>query len=95
MTRRATRPEEDDPLCSGWNVVCPDGMKRHFPYHNLGDAESHAKFASDPKWIAKRGSCRLAPKPSKYELSFPPCPGGKHEVEPIMMAPHPQRRGEA
>lgn len=62
MTRRS---EENDPLCSGWQVVCPDGLKRHFPYHNLGDAESHARFASDPKWVAKRGSCRLAPKPSK------------------------------
>lgn len=60
-------------------VVCPDGLVRHLPYHNLGDAESHARRASDPEWFAKRG-CRLAPKPSILENAMTPCPGGKHDV---------------
>jgi hypothetical protein len=62
-----------------WNVVCPDGLIRHNPYHNLRDAESHARFASDPKWFSKHG-CRLAPKPGRQELLLPPCCGGKHEA---------------
>jgi len=82
-----------DALCSGWEVVCPDGVKRHYPYHNLGDARAHAKRASDPKWFAMRG-CRLAPKPSKLELSLPKCPGGRHEAKPILMEPH-RPRGQA
>lgn len=77
----------DDALCSGWEVVCPDGVKRHYPYHNLGDAKSHARLASDPTRFANRG-CRLAPKPSKLELALPKCPGGRHEVKPILMEPH-------
>lgn len=64
---------------AGWEIVCPDGRVRHFPYHNLGDAKSHARFASDPVHFAKRG-CRLAPKPSRLELGQPPCCGGKHAV---------------
>ena len=83
----------DDPLCSGWEVVCPDGLKRHNPYHNLGDARSHAEHASDPSWFQKRG-CRLAPKPAKLELSQPKCPGGRHVVKPILLEPH-RPKGQA
>jgi hypothetical protein len=72
----------NDQVNEGWEVVCPDGEMRHYPYHNLGDAESHARFASDPKWFAKR-RCRLAPKPSSKEVSMSPCPGGRHVVVAI------------
>jgi hypothetical protein len=65
---------------TGWIVVCPDGIRRHNPYHSLGDAEAHARRASDPEWFGKHG-CRLAPKPGRLEREAPPCPGGKHEVK--------------
>ena len=66
-----------------WEVVCPDGDVRHYPYHNRGDAEAHADRASDPSWFARRG-CRLAPKPAPLEASRPPCPGGRHEARPVL-----------
>lgn len=56
----------------GWEVVCPDGRMRHYPFHNEGDAASEARRAT-----AK--SChhpRL--KQSTLELSQPPCPEGEH-----------------
>lgn len=80
-----------DDICAGYEVVCPDGLIRHYPYHNRGDAEAHARKASDPKWFAKRG-CRLAPNPAKLELSMPPCSGGHHEIIPIPIV-HPAPRG--
>jgi hypothetical protein len=64
-----------------FEVVCPDDLVRHYPYHNLGDAESHAEIASRPE--AKRG-CRLALKTSRLEQSMPPCPGGHHTVRRIV-----------
>lgn len=62
-----------------YEVVCPDNLVRHLPYANKGDAEAHAKLASDPSWFKKR-SCRLAPKPSVFQTSMPPCGGGEHFV---------------
>lgn len=69
--------------CAGYEVVCPDGRVRTYPYHNQGDAESHVKIVNDPAWFAER-ACRLAPNPSKYELSKGPCPGGQHVARPIL-----------
>lgn len=83
-----------DLVCSGWEIVCPDGRVRHYPYHNHGDAQSHAEFASDPKWFAKRG-CRLGPESDELELSQPPCPGGDHVARPIMLVHHHGERGAA
>lgn len=89
-----SRQEETDTDCAGWEVVCPDGRVRHLPYHNLGDAQSHARFASRSDWFAKRG-CRLAPKPGQLERSQPPCSGGAHAVRPIAVLHTRPERAEA
>lgn len=68
--------------CKGWEVVCPDGRVRTYPYHNREDAEDHAEVVSDPEWFAER-QCRLAPEPSPLELSQSACCGGPHRVRPI------------
>ena len=81
---------EDD--CAGWEVVCPDGRVRHLPYHNLGDARSHARFASRPDHFARRG-CRLAPNPGQLERSCSPCSGGEHAVRPVASLPHVRALG--
>lgn len=65
------------PLCTGYEVVCPDGRVRDYPYHNLGDAESTARLATERQ-------CRLYPEPSPLELSCPPCPEGLHVVRPVV-----------
>jgi len=62
----AAQADEGD----GWQVVCPDGVRRRPPCRNLGDAGSQAFFASDPTWVARGGGC------------LPPCPGGRHTVRP-------------
>lgn len=64
--------------CAAWEVVCPDGRVRDYPYHNLGDAESTARLATERQ-------CRLWPEPSPIELEQPPCPEGEHKVRPIML----------
>lgn len=87
--------------CAGWELVCPDGRVRFWPYHNRGDCQGHANMASDPEWFVKRSEianedglpeeqvqyrCRIAPVPSELELSQPPCPGGQHTVRAIMFS---------
>jgi hypothetical protein len=84
MKRAPARSVKSHETCAGWEVVCPDGRVRHFPYHNLGDAKSHARHASDADWFAKRG-CRLAPKPSRLERSQPACCGGRHTVRALVI----------
>lgn len=74
--------------CTGyWEIVCPDGRLRHYPYHNRGDAEADARALSDPKRFAARG-CRLGPGSSARERSQPPCPGGLHVVRPVAQGRH-------
>lgn len=68
--------EDEDGTCAGWEIVCPDGRVRDYPYHNHDDAEDMAHHMS-----ARR--CRLYPKPSPIELSQPPCPEGLHTIRPI------------
>lgn len=73
-----TLPEKTpEPLCTGYEVVCPDGRVRDYPYHNLGDAESTARLAT-------KRQCRLYPEPSPLELSQPPCPEGEHVVRVVV-----------
>lgn len=72
----------------GWEVVCPDGRVRGYPYINYGDAESAARIKTE------RGKCRLYPKPSPIELSQPPCPLGEHTVRPCVFTP-PAAPGDA
>lgn len=80
--------------CIGYEVVCPDGLVRSYPYHDKDGAESHVKHANDPAWFANR-RCRLAPKPSELESSKPPCQGGEHHVRPILMQHTVVERGES
>jgi len=77
----------------GWEVTCPDGVRRHLPYLNQADALAYALRASDPAWFAERGSC-LGPPPSPGEEEKPPCPGGQHGCGPVALdidPPQPAR----
>jgi hypothetical protein len=73
--------------CSGWEVVCPDGRVRHYPFHNEDDAQAAADRA------ALRG-CRPSPDPSDLVTSQPPCPNGSHEVR-CLAAMHGHVRGRS
>lgn len=83
--RESTEPKRDESAareakggtCAGWEVVCPDGRVRSYPYHNYDDAESMARLAT-------RRQCRLWPEPSPIELEQPACPEGVHTVRPIV-----------
>lgn len=55
-----------------WEVVCPDGLLRHFPYINEGDARHDAKL------MTERRRCNFYPKPSVLETQLGPCPLGEH-----------------
>lgn len=66
---------------AGWQIVCPDGHVRHFPYHNRGDAECDASL------VENRG-CEDAVSGYRQGEPLPPCPGGRHTVE-AMTAPVP------
>jgi hypothetical protein len=69
-----------------WEIVCADGQVRHYPYHNVEDAEEDAALAAK--------DCGLGyEEPSFPQLSLPPCPGGVHTVRPLMS--HMTPRGEA
>lgn len=72
---------------NGWEIVCPDGKARHYPYTNFDDAESDARLA-ERKW------CQFYKYPGALEREHGPCPGGKHEVRPVVFAP-PSPTGEA
>ncbi len=54
----------------GWEVVCPDGRVRHYPYFNEGDARCDADV------LARRG-CEIDPD---WWEKLPACPGGDHAV---------------
>ena len=59
----------------GWEIVCPDGKIRHYPYTNFDDAEFDAKLAA-------KGRCRFYLEPNELEVTHGPCPGGPHGVRP-------------
>ena len=58
----------------GWQILCPDGKERHYPYINQGDAECDAALysergcRSDPDMIVRHG----------------PCPEGRHVLAPAV-----------
>jgi hypothetical protein len=60
----------------GFEVVCPDGRVRHYPYHNEDDAICDAEVFAEQK-------CSIYPEPSPLEKRHPPCPEGKHTVRAI------------
>lgn len=61
-------------LHGGWEVVCPDGCVRLYPYHNEGDAKCDAEI------LTQRG-CAKDPIGKQ-----PQCPGGLHTVRAATMA---------
>ena len=67
-----------DPVCYGWEIVCPDGKVRHYPFHDEDDAKAEAMLASSQR-------CRLWSAPSDLETSQPPCPEGEHTVRLVEM----------
>lgn len=69
-------------LCAGYEIVCPDGRVRHYPYHNEGDAES------DARTYTRKQHCRVEPDDPRG-WGDPPCPQGEHTTRPIAMM-HPQ-----
>ena len=56
-----------------WEIVCPDGRVRDYPYMNYGDARAMAAEMS-------RERCSLWEDPSLIQTSQPPCPEGRHIV---------------
>lgn len=60
---------------SWWQIVCPDGNVRHYPYAYEAPARVDAKACSR--------SCRMEPKLNKLEAANPPCANGKHTVREI------------
>lgn len=72
--------------CVGYEIVCPDGRVRRYPYHNQGDAES------DARRMNQKGCWRLGgafKRPSPLELTAPKCRGGTHRVRPMILHRRP------
>jgi hypothetical protein len=70
-------------LHDGFEVVCPDGHVRHYPYHNEGDAKCDAEVFSERgcSWPSARSGSRGSIHGQK-----PACPGGTHTVRASTMA---------
>lgn len=58
-----------------WEIVCPDGLVRHYPYGNQEDAEFDAQ-------LCDQKGCRLYPESSPLERLSSPCSGEPHSVRP-------------
>lgn len=65
--------------CAGWEIVCPDGRVRHYPFHNHGDAACDAESYSDE-------GCGVGYPLSPLERAQPSCPGGNHDVRAIVLS---------
>ena len=63
--------------CEGWEVVCPDGRVRHYPFHNEGDARGEARHATSRRCHSPKLDL------SEIELAQPPCPEGTHVVRAV------------
>lgn len=76
-------------LVRGYEVVCPDGKVRHFPYHNEGDAMCDAEV------FDHAGRCAFeVDTPDHFRVHGPCSSGPTHRVQPIVFQ-HPPQRGEA
>ncbi len=60
---------------SWWQIVCPDGNVRHYPYAYEASAKAGAKTCEK--------MCRMEAKLNKLEAAHPPCPSGNHTVREI------------
>ncbi len=75
-------------LASGWEVICPDGHVRHWPYVSRADAEADGR-------IFAAGACRSHRKAPALEGGRPPCPGGAHTVRPTALLARAAAKGAA
>ena len=64
--------------CQGWEVVCPDGHVRHFPYHNHGDARCDAEVYSERHDVCRDAFILDRPTPLQR------CRGGRHVVRELV-----------
>ena len=58
---------------TAWEVVCPDGGVRHFPYADKNDAEYDATLCAEE-------GCQIFPESQWLEPRRPPCSGGRHRI---------------
>jgi len=79
-------------LAQGFEILCPDGQRRHFPYHNRGDADSDARaYSRGSPGCGLRSFDRLPDGDPRGA-----CPQGPHTVEPCAFTcPEHERRGDA
>ena len=56
-----------------FEIVCPDGKVRHYPYLHEGDAEADARHAGERR-------CQFYAEPNHLEKLHGSCPGGAHRV---------------
>jgi hypothetical protein len=75
-------------LGTGWEVICPDGRVRHWPYVGRADAETDGHVFS-------AGACRSHRRAVALEASQPPCPGGAHTVRPTSLLARAAAKGAA
>lgn len=75
------------PVIVGYEVVCPDGHVRHYPYTNEGDADCDAEIFSK--------KCQSYEEKNDLEKKFPPCQGGEHVVKIKAFIPPRSKIGEA
>lgn len=66
---------------SPWEIVCPDGNVRHWPYSNQGDAAFDAGVYSSHR-------CQLEPEPNPLQAAHGPCPEGEHGIRQAPGDPH-------
>lgn len=61
-----------------YEIVCPDGHVRHYPYTQALDAEFDARF------IDREGKCQLYKIPNELEARLPACDKQRpHTVRPV------------
>ena len=56
-----------------WEIVCPDGGVRHFPYADKNDAEYDATLCAEE-------GCHIFPESQWLEPRRPQCAGGQHRI---------------
>ncbi len=60
--------------CTGYEIVCPDGIVRHARFQTIEAAASDARFYGEQR------NCGVYVLPDRYG---PPCPQGEHTARPV------------
>jgi hypothetical protein len=63
-----------DAMTSSWQIVCPDGRVRHYPYRNRDDALADAH-------VCDHRGCQFYAEQNELETGAPPCTGAPHRVQ--------------